>query len=213
MSHRTVTFEEKLFQLRGRKRSILEQELKSAVLLPLIKEPDGQWHILFEVRSLHLKRQPGEICFPGGRVDASDHSEEQAAIRETCEELNLSSQNVEIICPLDILAKAHRHTIYPFAGIIHDPEAIHPNPSEVEEVFTVPMDWLLHHEPELHLVDMVAKPHDHFPYHLIPNGKDYNWQKREIPEYFYLYQDWVIWGMTARILYHFINLVKSTHTK
>lgn len=45
-----------------------EQEHVSAVLIPLIQKDDG-YHILFEVRSKKLRRQPGEVCFPGGRVN------------------------------------------------------------------------------------------------------------------------------------------------
>ena len=60
-------------KLAGRQPEILghEQLLKYAVLLPLI-EVHNETHILFEVRSMSLRRQPGEICFPGGKVDPED---------------------------------------------------------------------------------------------------------------------------------------------
>ena len=55
-----------------------------AVLCPLVERPDGL-HLLFEVRSAALHRQPGEVCFPGGRMEAGE-TPEQCALRETEEE-------------------------------------------------------------------------------------------------------------------------------
>ena len=66
---------------------------KYAVLLPLVKKEDGI-HILFEERALTLNRQPGDICFPGGKVDFEDVNEEYTAIRETIEELGLKRDDI-----------------------------------------------------------------------------------------------------------------------
>lgn len=73
-----------------RKPGILGRDKYSnyAVLLPII-EQHNEPHILFEVRAYELRRQPGEICFPGGRVDQSDATEKETAIRETIEEPEL----------------------------------------------------------------------------------------------------------------------------
>ena len=64
-----------------------------AVLCPLVERPDGL-HLLFEVRSAALHRQPGEVCFPGGRMEAGE-TPEQCALRETEEELAIPRQEVE----------------------------------------------------------------------------------------------------------------------
>lgn len=193
----------------GRKRNILghERAFKSAVMLPLIRR-DGEWHVLFEVRAFHLNRQPGEICFPGGRVDHHDRDEGEAAVRETCEELGISTNDIEVIGPLDILTGGQDFIIYPFVGILKDGTHVMPNQEEVDEVFYVPVSWFASTEPELHYIDLEVKPPHDFPYHLIPNGRNYNWRHRKIPEYFYLYNGRVIWGMTARILHHFVTLIK-----
>ena len=63
-----------------------ETALRYAVLIPLV-QVDGEWHVLFEVRSLTMRKQPGDISFPGGRIDPTDASPMEAAIRETHEEL------------------------------------------------------------------------------------------------------------------------------
>ena len=62
---------------------------RSAVLIPLI-QVDGEWHILFEVRSLTMRKQPGDISFPGGRIDKTDPTPLAAALRETYEELGIN---------------------------------------------------------------------------------------------------------------------------
>ncbi|HET7579311.1 MAG TPA: CoA pyrophosphatase [Bacillales bacterium] len=193
--------------LKNNPRNILGDEtaMKSAVLIPLLQK-DGEWHVLFEVRSYDLKRQPGEICFPGGRVEKQDQNDAETAVRETCEELQISRQQLELLGPLDILVQSQYFFVYPHVGVIHDYNAVLPN-EEVAETFTVPLSWLAKHEPELHYLEMKVEPDQDFPFELIPNGKNYDWRGRSMPEYFYLYENRIIWGLTARILRHFLKMV------
>ena len=95
-------------KLAGRQPEILghEQLLKYAVLLPLI-EVQNETHILFEVRSMSLRRQPGEICFPGGKVDPEDLDQKQCAIRETSEELGINKEDIADVIPLDFMLSYH----------------------------------------------------------------------------------------------------------
>lgn len=177
-----------------------------AVMVPLV-EVDGEWNVLFEERAHHLKRQPGEICFPGGKIDLGAEDEKTAAIRETCEELGLESQYVEVIGPLNVLVSPFQ-IVYPFAGRIIGYDKIRPNPDEVASVFCVPLAYLLSYTPELHFVELRVTPPEHFPFERIPNGRDYKWRTGKIPEYFYEYEGRTIWGLTARILHHFLELAK-----
>ena len=196
-------------QFRGRERKILDQHLyvRSAVLLPLV-ESDGELGVLFEVRAHHLKRQPGEICFPGGRVDENDADEEAAAVRETCEELGLRSDQVKVYGPLDVLVGSFPLMIIPFVGKIPY-DAVVPNPSEVAQVFVVPLSVLYQMQPLRFDVPVKATPAEDFPFHLIPGGRNYKWRTYTLPEYFYCYEDKVIWGLTARILRHFLELTRD----
>ena len=82
-----------------------------AILVPMIKI-NHELHLLFEVRSSELKRQPGEICFPGGKKELNETFEE-TAIRETIEELNISSDNIEVIGELPSVS-THYNIIRPF---------------------------------------------------------------------------------------------------
>ncbi|MHC0037035.1 NUDIX hydrolase [Pseudoneobacillus sp. C159] len=185
-----------------------ENFAKFAVLLPLVYK-DDEMHVLFEVRSLKLRRQPGEICFPGGRMDRDDKDERSTAVRETVEELGIGEEDITNVFPLNYLFSPFGMIIYPFAGFIHDIDEIEPNPAEVEEVFTVPITFFINSQPKIYKVDFKAEPEENFPYDLIIGGENYNWRTRHIEEYFYIYEDKVIWGLTARILAHFIEVINQ----
>jgi len=196
-------------QLKNREPHVIDHETyrKSAVLVPLVYI-DGEYHVLFEVRAKGLRSQPGEICFPGGRVDLEDPSVEYTAIRETSEELGVAEEQIKVIAALDFLPTAHQLIIYPFVGYIEEFEAISPNSAEVEATFIVPLQHFINQEPEKYHLYLRPEPEESFPYHLIPNGENYDWRRSSVPEYFYYYKDYVIWGLTARILRHFIQLIK-----
>lgn len=196
-------------KLLRRKTGILDDQglLAHAVLIPLISA-DGGPSVLFEVRSHSLKEQPGEICFPGGHCEDGDGSPRDTALRETCEELRINRSDLDVWGPLDVLITPHQLVIHPYVGLILEKEKIKPDPTEVEEVFVVPLQFFLETKPVIRLVDVVMQPGADFPYHLIPNGRDYNWRRGQYPVYFYHYENYLIWGLTARILYHFIEVIR-----
>ncbi|MDF2854995.1 MAG: hydrolase [Neobacillus sp.] len=184
-----------------------EKFSKYAVMVPLIEKEDGI-HVLFEVRSLELRRQPGEICFPGGRIDAEDKDEKSAAIRETAEELGIDKENIINVFPLDFMISPFGMMIYPYVGLINNPDSIQPNPTEVGEIFTVPLTYFMNNEPKIFHVNFKVEPEENFPFNLVIGGENYNWRTRAIDEYFYIYEEKVIWGLTATILAHFIELLR-----
>ncbi|ETI68160.1 NUDIX hydrolase [Neobacillus vireti] len=184
-----------------------EKFAKYAVMLPLIEKEDGI-HVLFEVRSLELRRQPGEICFPGGKVDLEDKDERETAIRETMEELGISGENITEVYPLDFMVSPFGMLVYPYTGFISHSELIQPNPAEVGEIFTVPLSFFINKEPEIYHIEFKVVPEEKFPFDLIVGGQNYNWRTRGIEEYFYVYEGRTIWGMTARILAHFIEIIR-----
>ena len=71
----------------------LDRLWEAAVLLPIVESPDGP-ALLFEERAHTLRRQPGEICFPGGKVECADSSHAMTAVRETSEELGLKQEQI-----------------------------------------------------------------------------------------------------------------------
>ncbi|MBS4201259.1 CoA pyrophosphatase [Bacillus sp. FJAT-49732] len=185
-----------------------ETAFRSAVLIPLV-QVDKEWHVLFEVRSATMRKQPGDICFPGGRIDSTDPSPLAAALRETYEELGVDSKTVTVLGQLSPYIASPSFVIYPFIGIVDYDQIIHSyNKEEVEEVFTVPVKWLLDYEPYMHLVSFQPTPSADFPFEKIMNGTQYQWRARSLEEWFFEYEKYTIWGITARILRHFIEMIK-----
>lgn len=182
--------------------------MRSAVMVPLV-QVDGEWHVLFEVRSLSMRRQPGDISFPGGRIDPTDATAEAAAIRETHEELGIDPSAIRVLGQMSAFIPTSSFVVYPFVAIIDDHVTYKFNEEEVEEVFTVPISWLLNYDPYVHRVPVQPMPLTDFPYEKIANGNQYQWRTREIEEWFYDYQQYTIWGLTARILKHFVDTIKS----
>ena len=199
--------------LLGRTPSIMghEQFIKFAVLLPLV-EVNDEVHILFEVRSLTMRRQPGEVCFPGGKIEKGEDPQ-KAAVRETSEELGIHERDILDVFPLDYMVSAFGTIIYPFAGRIRNLDAIIPNEAEVGEVFTVPLSFFKKNQPDSYKINFQVEPEDGFPFDLIIGGENYNWQTRTMDEHFYRANGKVIWGLTARVLTHFIELMEAHDRK
>ncbi len=198
-------------RLRRRKAGILGQEqyVKTAVLVPLVQMEDGEFGVLFEKRAATLRRQAGEICFPGGHVNLDDPDTRTAAVRETCEELGVDEGSIEVVGDLDVLVGFGQLIVYPFAGVIAEGVKLCPNQAEVAEVFTVSLERLLHAKPDVYDMTFTHTPGDDFPYHLVPNGRQYRWRQGHVPQLFYEFDGYVIWGLTARILAHFLDLIRD----
>ncbi|MEK4698192.1 CoA pyrophosphatase [Solibacillus sp. FSL R7-0668] len=184
-----------------------ETAFRSAVLIPLV-EKDGEWHVLFEVRAFTMRKQPGDISFPGGKIDETDASPLAAALRETHEELGIDPQSIQLMGHLSPFVTSPSFVVYPFIGIIKETEINHYNRDEVEELFMVPLNWLMTHEPYVHYVPVEPKPPADFPYDKIANGENYQWRDSRMEEWFYEYGKYTIWGLTARLLKHFIEKMK-----
>lgn len=197
--------------IKNRKANILDQQNyhQSAVIVPLVNENNVDY-LLFEVRSANLIVQPGEICFPGGGIESEDKNPQEAAIRETCEELGIKKENIDLIGPLDILVTPFESIISPFVARIHRYQDIRINTEEVESFFLVPVQFFLENPPQTFYNNIVIKPSPDFPYYLLPNGKTYNWRAGTYPVHFYIYKDKIIWGITARIVNHFIKLISGS---
>lgn len=181
---------------------------RSAVLIPLTKI-SGEWHVVFQVRSLSMRKQPGDISFPGGRIDNEDATPLDAALRETHEELGVNPETVDVIESLSPYIPSSSFVVYPFVGVIQYDEIIPSyNKEEVEEVFTIPVQWLLEHEPYMHLIPFKPIPPKDFPFEKIMNGSEYEWSTGAVEEWFYEYGEYTVWGLTARVLKHFIDKIR-----
>lgn len=178
-----------------------------SVLIPVIKI-DDQLNLLFEMRSEDLGTQPGEISFPGGKIEDGETPKE-ASLRETMEELRIPKGKIKIIGDLDYLISPYNVLIYSYAGFldIKDLKYINFNEEEVQEVIKVPLSFFNEEEPDIYKKKFEIILEDDFPYHLIPNGKNYSWREGEYPIYFYEYEGYTIWGFTARLTRNFMEII------
>ena len=183
---------------------------KAAVLLPLI-ETEGEFCLLFEVRADSLRNQPGEICFPGGTIEYGE-SPREAALRETMEELLLKEDQIELLAPLDRLLVPANLTVYPFLGRLKKYENTFSH-DEVARIFTVPLSWFLTHEPDSYRTKVVTVPEESFPFEFVPEGENYRWKQGRYDVLFYQYENHIIWGMTAKFVYSFIQMYRADMEK
>lgn len=180
-----------------------------SVLVPLV-EKDGQLHLLFELRAAHMKRQPGEVCFPGGKVEPGE-SFQQCAVRETVEELGIREDDIQVISQMDVMHTYSNFTLFPFLGIIKSEalERLNCNPDEVEEIFTVPVEHLLNNDPFLYKMQIKPQIKEDFPYERIRFPKSYKWRvgTNDIP--IYEYENRIIWGLTGRVTMNLMEVLKG----
>ena len=195
-------------QLKGRKAGRIEDKaiLRYAVVCALV-EVDGQDHVLFEKRSEKLKRQPGEICFPGGKRDG-DESALENAVRETVEELAVGRDQVEVIAQMDTMATVYNNEVDVFLVRLHDYQMTFGS-EEVEEVFTVPLTFFLENEPDIYQNKVRIEVAEDFPLDKIPGGRGYKWRTGRQNVYFYEYEGRIIWGLTAYIMHSVVDIMKK----
>ena len=171
-----------------------------AVLVPFV-EWNGRTHVLFEVRADTLRRQPGEVCFPGGRMEAGETPTE-CAFRETREELGIPPSVIRPIARLDGVFLPPDGLMHPVLAQVETGAVVHMSASdaEVKETFLVPADFFIQQPPLCYTFPLEPKVDGDFPYDLIGFPKGYPWRTgvHQVP--IWTYKGHVIWGLTARIL-------------
>ncbi|MFC3032354.1 CoA pyrophosphatase [Pseudoalteromonas fenneropenaei] len=113
----------------------------SAVLVPIINV-GGEAHILLCKRPTYLKHHPGQICFPGGKVEPEDDSYLATALRECEEELAIPAQSVTILGQLSPRSTPTGFVIAPIIATLPWPLEFTPNSNEVAATFTLPVATL-----------------------------------------------------------------------
>ncbi len=156
----------------------------AAVLIPLVPRAAGIT-VLLTQRTDHLHDHAGQISFPGGRIEGTDASAEEAAIRETVEEVGLERRAIELIGQLDPYVTRTGYAVTPVVGFVTPPFTIQPDPFEVADVFEVPLGFILD------------------PANLQRHSRPFEGKRRSF--YALPYQGRYIWGATAGML---VNLAQ-----
>ena len=121
--------------------------MPAAVLVPIIAHAEGL-AVLFTRRTTQLKAHSGQVSFPGGRAEPDDASPEHTALREAAEEIGLPPARVEVLGRLPEYYTRTGFRVTPVIGLIQPPLEVVPDAREVDEVFEVPLAFLL--DPENH---------------------------------------------------------------
>jgi len=159
----------------------------ASVLIALVQRPAGLSLVLTQ-RNADLTDHPGQISFPGGRAEAYDASPVETALREAEEEIGLDRTHVEVIGSLPDYYTGTGYRVTPVVALVTPPFTLQADPGEVEEIFEVPLAFLmdgLHHQRL-----SVELPSGRRSFYAMPYGTYY------------------IWGATAgmlRNLFHFLR--------
>ena len=161
---------------------------RASVLIPLILRADGV-SLLLTQRTLHLTQHPGQISFPGGRFEVGDASAIDTALRETEEEVGLHRRHVDVIGTLPDYTTSTGYIVTPVVGLITPPFDLCADPSEVAEIFEVPLAFLM----------------DGVNHHRL--SMPFDGGRRSF--YAMPYQRFYIWGATAGMLRNLFHLLRA----
>lgn len=114
----------------------------AAVLVPVVARDTGLTMLLTR-RTDHLHDHPGQVSFPGGRVDDGDVSPVATALREADEEIGLSRERIQLLGQLPLYRTGTGFEVTPVVGLVEPPFDLTLDPFEVAEVFEVPLSFLL----------------------------------------------------------------------
>lgn len=165
---------------RDAKDSIVENARKEAAVLIGLIERGGQTNVILTKRTEQLKSHSGQIAFPGGKIDETDTSPTDAALREAWEEIGLDCNEVRVVRQMPVYHSGSGFKIYPVLAIVSPSADFCINPDEVEYMFDVPLSFLM--DPKNH--------------HLASR----HFQGRERFYYEMPYDGHHIWGVTAGMI-------------
>jgi 8-oxo-dGTP pyrophosphatase MutT (NUDIX family) len=168
--------------------------LFAAVIVPLVLAPEPR--LIFVRRAAHLRRNPGQIAFPGGIIDPADRDSEAAALREFEEELGIPRSRVRVFDRLeDIVTLALSATVTPYVATVEPPLDYAFTPDETAAVHEIPLAALYAPGALVHGVERGV----------VHGSKSY-----DVPSWLFDYGDVHVWGATARMLHALVSRFPTT---
>ncbi|MCR5373145.1 MAG: CoA pyrophosphatase [Solobacterium sp.] len=180
--------------------SAFTKDRGAVILIPLLYEED-EWKLLYEVRASGLRTQPGEVCFPGGRIEPGESTRE-AVVRECMEELCIREEQLEDLVCLGSLPGPRGHMVTVYTGVLKDYRYTFAK-DESDAVFSCGVEDL----QKLEAVQTVREAYtaDEEFFRSVPGGLQWLQHPAERRMTFYGTEP-VIWGFTARVTERFLSL-------
>lgn len=168
---------------------VAEPRCPAAVLVPFVRRADA-FHVLFTRRTDHLRNHPGQVSFPGGRIESGDRDAVAAALRETREETGIEPASVEPFGYLDSFATISGYCVIPVAAFVDAAHRAQPDGIEVAEIFEVPLAHVL------------------APGTLRPGTVE--WRGRPRPVVEFEWRGHRVWGATAAVLLTLVRRLEQS---
>lgn len=156
--------------------------LRKAAVLIALQDIGGELHLILTQRPMHLRAHPGQISFPGGKIEPDDIDAIAAALREAEEEIGLSRNNVDVLGTFPPYNTFTGFEITPVVGIVKQTFVLKLDPGEVADCFTVPLSFFI--DPSHRHQKFFLRQGHYYSVHVMP------------------YQQRFIWGATAAIIDH-----------
>lgn len=171
----------------GREYDLANPDLPNSAVLMAITNCASEPEVLLTRRAKHMSRHPGEVCFPGGKWEEGDSDLLTTALRESHEEVGLLPEWVEVVGGLQPIVARSGLNVVPYVGIIDSTLELQPTSDELDKVFRTPLSFFM-------------DARNIRPYH-------HNFNGTEISFPGFVYEDYIIWGLTAYIIVDMINNV------
>ncbi len=168
-------------------RRLAHQRTRAAVLVGVVGRSEPT--VILTQRTAHLRDHAGQISFPGGRMEADDPDPAATALRESQEEIGLTAASCRILGELNPYDTITGYRVFPIVAWVEPPVSFDPDPFEVEEVFEVPLTFIV--DPANHRRDSYRRGEVERRYWVLP------------------YDDRYIWGATAAMLVNLARLLRD----
>jgi 8-oxo-dGTP pyrophosphatase MutT (NUDIX family) len=162
---------------------------RASVLVPLVQKQDG-WHIILTLRAKNMRHHGGEVAFPGGMWEEGDRTLVDTALRECEEEIAIAPSNVTVLGGLNSAPTRGLTLVRPVVGMVKSLSGLTANPSEIADIFTVPIDFFRR--------DKRFRT-DVFHGRKTAKKSDSLWAPA------YRFHQYEIWGFTASVIVQLVN--------
>ena len=156
---------------------------EASVLMSLFNQGSEPAFLLTK-RSQNVASYKGHISFPGGMRESSDSSLVDTALREANEEIGIRTSHIRVLGEFNDYLSNEGYVIHTVLGFLDDASRLEPHPDEVEYLLRIPVKFFNENPPRTEVWER--------------NGQSFE-------VYFYDYQGEVVWGLTARMIKHFVD--------